>query len=156
MTMASPASPERKPDDTNSATQGNPITLSNPITQGNPITQRRGRNEEPETGITEGGRAGRFRDVLSPDHARRGKPPVHFADMEEGERIDAAKALGMPKFRVNQLAQHYYAHFETDVENFTDFPAALRQTAKDEYFPYLIDEELVQTADHGKIGRAHV
>ncbi len=147
--MASPASPERKPDDTNSATQGNPITLSNPITQGNPITQRRGRNEEPETGITEGGRAGRFRDVLSPDHARRGKPPVHFADMEEGERIDAAKALGMPKFRVNQLAQHYYAHFETDVENFTDFPAALRQTAKDEYFPDLIDEELVQTADHG-------
>ena len=35
----------------------------------------------PETGITPGGTTGAFRDVLAKDHARRGKPPVHFADM---------------------------------------------------------------------------
>ena len=31
--------------------------------------------EQPETGITPGDK-GAFRDVLSKDHARRGKPPV--------------------------------------------------------------------------------
>ena len=37
----------------------------------------------PETGITPGGTTSAFRDVLSKDHARRGKPPLHFADMSE-------------------------------------------------------------------------
>ena len=44
----------------------------------------------PETGITPGGTTGAFRDVLSKDHARRGKPPMHFADMTEEERIAKA------------------------------------------------------------------
>lgn len=52
------------------------------------------------------------RDVLSKDHARRGKPPLHFADMTEDERIAKAKDLGLPKFRVKQLANHYYGHFD--------------------------------------------
>lgn len=47
----------------------------------------------PETGITPGGTTGAFRDVLSKDHARRGKPPLHFADMAEDERIAKAKDL---------------------------------------------------------------
>ena len=47
----------------------------------------------PETGITPGGTTGAFRDVLSKDHARRGKPPLHFADMSEDERIAKAKEL---------------------------------------------------------------
>ena len=49
----------------------------------------------PETGITPGGTTGAFRDVLSKDHARRGKPPLHFADMTEEERITKAKDLGL-------------------------------------------------------------
>lgn len=56
-------------------------------------------NDQPETGITPGGTSGAFRDVLSKDHARRGKPPLHFADMTEEERIGKAKELGLPKFR---------------------------------------------------------
>lgn len=60
-------------------------------------------NDQPETGITPGGTSGAFRDVLSKDHARRGKPPLHFADMSEEERIGKAKELGLPKFRVKQL-----------------------------------------------------
>ena len=63
--------------------------------------------ETPETGITEGGTEGAFRDVLSKDHARRGKPPVHFVDMSEDERIAKAKELGLPKFRVKQLANRF-------------------------------------------------
>ena len=64
--------------------------------------------EQPETGITPGDK-GAFRDVLSKDHARRGKPPVHLVDMTPDERIARAKDLGLPKFRVKQLANHYFA-----------------------------------------------
>lgn len=64
---------------------------------------------EPETGITPGGTAGAFKDVLAKDHARRGKPPVHLVDMDTAEREAAAKSIGMPRFRVKQLANHYFS-----------------------------------------------
>ncbi|NEG69069.1 23S rRNA (adenine(2503)-C(2))-methyltransferase RlmN [Bifidobacterium choloepi] len=105
---------------------------------------------EPETGITEGGTKGRFRDVLARDHARRGKPPVHFADMTADERIAKASELGLPKFRVNQLARHYYGHFDTDAAEFTDFPAAKREQAAGAFFPELIHEVTRQVADDGQ------
>lgn len=106
-------------------------------------------NDRPETGITPGGTTGAFRDVLAKDHARRGKPPTHFADMDARERIDAAAALGLPKFRVNQLANHYYGHYDADAERFTDFPAAKRADAAATFFPELITEVTRQTADEG-------
>ena len=46
--------------------------------------------DTPETGITPGGTSGAFRDVLSKDHARRGKPPLHFVDMTPAQRIGTA------------------------------------------------------------------
>lgn len=89
----------------------------------------------PETGITPGGTTGAFRDVLSKDHARRGKPPLHFADMTEEERIAKAKDLGLPKFRVKQLANHYYKHFDVNAEEFSDFPVTKRVEAAGGVFP---------------------
>lgn len=105
--------------------------------------------QTPETGITPGGTTGAFRDVLAKDHARRGKPPVHLVDMSPEERVAAAKAIGMPKFRVKQLANHYFAHFDTDVESFTDFPSKLSATAQEAFFPELIHEVTHQSADEG-------
>lgn len=102
-----------------------------------------------ETGITEGGTEGRFRDVLSKDHARRGKPPVHFADMSNQERIETAAQLGLPKFRVKQLANHYYGHFDVNAADFSDFPAAKREEAAKVFFPTLISEVTRQVADEG-------
>ena len=46
-----------------------------------------------------------------------------FADLTDDERIAKAKELGLPKFRVRQLANHYYGHFDADAGYFTDFPA---------------------------------
>lgn len=103
----------------------------------------------PETGITEGGTDGAFRDVLSKRHSHRGKPPVHFADMTKEERIEAAKDMGLPKFRVNQFASHYYGHFNADVATFSDFPAAQREQAAEKFFPTLISEVTRQVADDG-------
>lgn len=107
-------------------------------------------HDELESGITPGGTSGAFRDVLAKDHARRGKPPLHFADMDAGERIERAKALGMPKFRVKQLANHYYAHFDADASTFTDVPASLRGDVQQTFFPTLITEVTRQVADDGQ------
>lgn len=106
--------------------------------------------EHVESGITPGGTTGAFRDVLAKNHARRGKPPVHFTDMTPEERIEAAKGLGLPKFRVKQLANHYYGHFDTEAAQFTDFPAAARQGAQEVFFPTLISEVTRQIADDGQ------
>lgn len=106
-------------------------------------------DDQLETGITPGGTVGAFRDVLSKDHARRGKPPLHFADMSEQERVDKAKELGLPKFRVKQLANHYYGHFDTDAKVFSDFPSVKRAEAAEVFFPELIQEVTRQVADEG-------
>ena len=107
-------------------------------------------HDEADSGITPGGTSGAFRDVLAKDHARRGKPPLHFADMDADEREARAKELGMPKFRVRQLANHYYGHFDADTADFTDFPASARQAAQEAFFPTLIDEVTRQVADDGQ------
>lgn len=106
-------------------------------------------NEPVESGVTAGGNSGAFRDVLAKNHARRGKPPLHFADMNEEQRIETAKQLGMPKFRIKQLGNHYFEHFDNDVSAFTDFPAAKREAAQQAFFPTLIREVTRQVADNG-------
>jgi 23S rRNA (adenine2503-C2)-methyltransferase len=109
----------------------------------------RERGQAPETGITPGGSNGAFRDVLARDHARRGKPPLHFADMTKDLRIDKAKELGLPRFRISQLAHHYYGHFDVDSDDFTDIPSELRHGIRQVFFPELITEVTRQVADEG-------
>ena len=104
---------------------------------------------EPETGITPGGKDGAFRDVLAADHARRGKPPRHFTDMDQQECQEVCAQLGLPKFRVSQLANHYFNHLSINPGDFTDFPAASRQEAARRFFPELITPVTVQKADQG-------
>ncbi|KFI39977.1 radical SAM family protein [Bifidobacterium actinocoloniiforme DSM 22766] len=105
--------------------------------------------EQPETGLTPGAERGDFRDVLAPNHARRGKPPLHLADMTDEQRIEAAKELGLPRFRVRQLANHYFNHLSTNPADFTDFPAAARDDAARRFFPELITPVTSQVADQG-------
>lgn len=105
--------------------------------------------DTPETGITPGGTSGAFRDVLSKDHARRSKPPLHFVDMTPEQRVEKAAELGLPKFRVKQLANHYFGHFDVNAAEFTDFPAAKRSEAAAAFFPQLITEVTRQVADEG-------
>lgn len=102
------------------------------------------------SGITEGGTQGAFRDVLAKNHSRRGKAPLHLVDMTDEERKTLTQELGMPAFRVRQLANHYFAHHNTDVSTFTDFPAHMRETAQENFFPTLIEPLLEQEADNGE------
>ena len=52
-------------------------------------------------------------------------PPKHFADLTPDQRITALADLGLPKFRANQLAKHYYGRLEADPRTMTDLPAAV-------------------------------
>lgn len=69
---------------------------------------------------------------------KRGMPPQHFADLTQEERIAAVTELGLPKFRVDQIARHYYGRLEADPSTMTDLPAAARDKVKEALFPTLM------------------
>lgn len=69
---------------------------------------------------------------------KRGMPPKHFADLTKDERVEAITELGLPKFRADQIARHYYGKFEADPLTMTDLPEHQRQLVKDALFPTLL------------------
>ena len=85
-------------------------------------------------------------NLLAP---KRGMPPKHFADLNKEERIDALKELGLPKFRADQIARHYYGKFEADPLTMTDLPEAQRQAVKDALFPTLLTPVRRVETDNG-------
>ena len=45
---------------------------------------------------------------------QRKKTPKHLADYSPEERRELAKSLGLPAFRANQVATHYFTHLSND------------------------------------------
>ena len=62
------------------------------------------------------------------DAPKRALPPRHLADLEPAERRAAVAALGLPAFRADQLARHYFGHLTADLAAMTDLPAAARES----------------------------
>lgn len=91
-----------------------------------------------------GGRAG-----LTLAAPRRGKPPVHLADLEPSERTAALRAAGRPAFRADQLARHYFGHLTRDAERMTDLPVTERAGLVAELLPELVREVRTMDADAG-------
>ena len=81
---------------------------------------------------------------------RRAMPPKHFADLTPDQRIAALADLGLPKFRANQLAKHYYGRLEADPRTMTDLPAAVRDAVAEALFPTLMTPVRQVTADDGE------
>lgn len=77
------------------------------------------------------------------------KTPRHFADMTVEERREKAKELGIPTFRVNQIATHYFTHYNDDPESWSDFPKDLREIVRREFLPPLITLVRSVTCDDG-------
>lgn len=84
------------------------------------------------------------------DAPKRRTPPKHFADLDGQERIDAVQALGLPKFRVDQIARHYYGRLEADPSTMTDLPAAARDKVKEALFPTLMTPVREISTDAGE------
>lgn len=81
---------------------------------------------------------------------RRGMPATHFADLDIEERKAAVKELGLPAFRADQIARHYYGRLEADPMTMTDLPEAARQKVKDALFPELLTPVRHITCDDGE------
>ncbi len=69
---------------------------------------------------------------------QRGKPPRHFADLDDDARAAAVAELGLPAFRGKQLANQYFGRLIADPRAMTDLPAAMRDKVADALFPELL------------------
>lgn len=90
-------------------------------------------------------------DFSSP---KRGLPPKHFADLSEEQRIAALAELGLPKFRANQIARHYYERYEADPTTMTDLPAAAREKVAEALFPQLMTHLYSKETDDGHTSKS--
>ncbi|MDN5857930.1 MAG: 23S rRNA (adenine(2503)-C(2))-methyltransferase RlmN, partial [Pseudonocardia sp.] len=82
------------------------------------------------------------------DAPRRAIPPRHLADIAPGELRTVVAELGLPGFRADQLARHYYGRLEADLDAMTDLPDAVREAARP-LLPPLVQPVLEQTCDGG-------
>lgn len=82
------------------------------------------------------------------DAPRRAAPPRHLADLAPAERRAVVGELGLPGFRADQLARHYFTRLAADVAEMTDLPAAARGPLAT-LLPPLVSPVTVQTCDAG-------
>lgn len=114
-------------------------------TVSSPATREVRPTDQPPEGATDPG----ARPVLSFTAKRRGKPPVHFADLATSERRDLLTSLGVPAFRADQLARHYFMHDTADTTVMSDLPKNLHSTVSAKVLPSLVTPVLRQAADGG-------
>ena len=89
------------------------------------------------------------RPMLQFASPKRGKPPVHWADLTPEERVAHVKELGMPGFRAKQLNTHYFTHYTSDPAHMTDLPAENREELVAGLMPPLLSEVRRLETDNG-------
>ena len=80
---------------------------------------------------------------------KRGKPPVHLADLDVAARRERMTELGLPPFRAAQLSNHYFTRYTSDAADMTDLPAAGRDELVSGMLPSLLTEVRRLTTDKG-------
>ncbi|WP_412944306.1 23S rRNA (adenine(2503)-C(2))-methyltransferase RlmN [Microbacterium sp. 179-B 1A2 NHS] len=80
------------------------------------------------------------RPLLQFASPKRGKPPVHLADLTHDQRVEKMKELGLPGFRAGQLEKHYFQHYTSDPAQMTDLPASDREQLVTGMLPDLLTE----------------
>ena len=81
---------------------------------------------------------------------KRGKPPVHLADLTPAERKERIQELGIPGFRAKQIATHYFSHYSSDADAMTDLPKEGRAELVAKVLPNLLTEVRRLKTDDGK------
>jgi 23S rRNA (adenine2503-C2)-methyltransferase len=79
-----------------------------------------------------------------------GRPPLHLADLDPGERRAAAERLGQQRFRGDQLSRHYFVRLTDDPDDLTDVPAAARGPLAEALLPRLLTAEQELSCDQGQ------
>jgi 23S rRNA (adenine2503-C2)-methyltransferase len=80
---------------------------------------------------------------------RKEKPPVHLVDMSKEELASKAKELGVPGFRVKQIAKHYYSHYSSNPDQMTDLPQEGRAELVAAFLPKMLTEVKRLQTDNG-------
>ncbi len=80
---------------------------------------------------------------------KREKTPEHFADIPAGDRREWIQSFDLPAFRANQIATHYFTHYNDDATTWSDFPASARQLVTERVLPNLITLVRSITCDGG-------
>jgi 23S rRNA (adenine2503-C2)-methyltransferase len=80
---------------------------------------------------------------------KRGKPPVHLADLLADERTAMIKELGIPGFRAKQISTHYFTHYTANPELMTDLPKEGREELVAKVLPPLLTEVKKLKTDKG-------
>ena len=80
---------------------------------------------------------------------RRGKPPVHWVDLDADQRTAGIEELGMPRFRSGQLDRHVFGRLSLDPGEWTDIPSAERAILAERFVPPLLAQVRDQQADAG-------
>jgi 23S rRNA m2A2503 methyltransferase len=83
------------------------------------------------------------------DAPRRGRPPTHLADLDAAGLRAAVTEHGLPAFRADQLARHYYRRHEADAAAMTDLPPQVRAELGAALLPELLTEVRTLTSDAG-------
>lgn len=83
------------------------------------------------------------------DAPQRGKAPTHWLDLSAEERSEAAKNLGLPRFRADQISRHVFDRLEDDPRQYSDLPAAIRSELAEQLFPSLLEQVTVKQTDRG-------
>jgi 23S rRNA (adenine2503-C2)-methyltransferase len=90
---------------------------------------------------------------------RRGKPPVHLADLSVADRKLKLTSLGQPAFRADQLTRHYFGNLTRDAAEMTDLPEKDRVQLADVMLPELLTQVRSLHTDSGDtrktLWRAH-
>ena len=87
--------------------------------------------------------------LLQFNEVKRGKPPVHLADLTIDERTERIKELGIPGFRAKQISTHYFSHYTSDSEAMTDLPKEGREDLIKKVLPPLLTEVKRLQTDKG-------
>ena len=80
---------------------------------------------------------------------RRGKPPVHWLDLDPEARAAAVADLGLAKFRRGQVDRHLFDHLSTDPAEWTDITRADADRLATAWLPSLLTRVRDQVADAG-------
>jgi 23S rRNA (adenine2503-C2)-methyltransferase len=87
---------------------------------------------------------------LTFDAPRRGRPPTHLMDLDAPARREAVTALGLPGFRADQVSRQWLGRLSDDPTEWTDVPAAARETIAASLLPTLLTPVRAIDCDGGQ------
>ena len=80
---------------------------------------------------------------------RRGRPPVHLADLDVVQRREAVVGLGLPAFRADQVSRHWFGRLDADPDSWTDLTSTDRDLIAEALLPHLLTPMRELACDDG-------